>query len=142
MKLITNFSMGQSWDDRDRDVQINFLLKAARGFVGIENNFAFWTDEKGSCAIVDGFRGDPQRVSVIPCKKIEDAIRKWGEDLAEWCQDEPDGDVGDDEDGFKTLRVEISDEEFAGGMHIRCFDRSGRKDHDIHILPLVKEEEK
>lgn len=142
MKIITDFCMYKDWKDDSRDRQAEMLLETIRAFAKMSNNSAFWTDAgdkfETNCIVVKGFLSDLETAECIPFSEIERVVHAWCIELANWCRDDADEDKEYDEYARKQLNIEI-DEHFAcGGLAVVAFDKDGKRDHELHILPIEK----
>ena len=141
MKLETEICMYRHWSDKDRDRVAERLLGEIRAFAEMPN-FAFWTEGLNGgethCIIVRGFMGDIKNGECVKNEEIEDVMRRWCRDLANWCRD--DADIEYEDSAYKRLRVEVGEHEAEGGLEVKCYDKEGKQDMEIHVLPISSEE--
>lgn len=139
-KLITTFCIYKEWKEDSIQRQIDALLDQIKTFCFSKHNCAFWDSnrdkEETHCVFVKGCFGDLETAKYIPNKKIEETVKAWVEELADWCHDDCDEDEDDKRFAHKELRVEIQDNCSNGGLDVFCFNKDDERDHEFHLLPV------
>lgn len=134
MNLTTDFSILSTMDDEVKQQQVDAFLDTIRSFANLYN-CAFW-DAKSApckkCIVVYGFLGDLMSGACIKADDIEKTVSDWCNDLADWCEGQYSNDP------VFSLRVELSDLDDEGGLHIECFTTDDEKDHELYILPIKR----
>lgn len=143
MKLETEICMYRKWSGKDRDRVAERLLGEIRAFADMPNR-AFWTEglDEGEthCIIVRGFMGDLENGECVKNEEIEDVMRRWCRDLANWCREDADTNSENEDYAYKQLRVEVGEHEAEGGLEVTCYDKDGEQDMEIHVLPIRSKE--
>lgn len=138
MKLVTSFTIYSDWSEESKNFQVERLLFEIRSFAKI-SNIVIWSDKEGSeenCILVKGVFGKLESGLYIKTKDVEKEVKRWCEELRDWCDCNADKDEDDPVLARKTNKVVIEEKECWRGLEIKCFTEDGDIEHELHILPI------
>lgn len=140
MKLTTDFCIYRGWSKKMKEARANDLVETIRAFAGMDN-LAFWNAETCGdehCVVVFAQFGAVEKAAYIKANSIEDEIRKWVGELKDWCSDDADTNIDEEELACKNIRVEISDLQYEGGLQIETYNKDDELEFGLFVLPIAR----